>query len=493
MQSFVNIGVVQDLNSSFDAMINLCIQMAISNFYLGHPNYTPRLRLCTKHAQNALDVDLAVLELLEHEHVHGILGHPQQSTEDKFIAEIGSKVHIPIISFTARTSTISTTQNHYYVRTTIDDAVQTRALASICRRFEWTEVVFLYEDTEYSLQFLSHLNKALQEADIGLTHMTAIPTSAKDKHIFKELSILNTKRTRVFFLGAHEPFALFTKKRMMSEGYAWIITDSSSNFLNSMDLTTRHSMEGVVGIRPYVPLSKDLENFQERWRMNLKKNKGTIMDLNVYGLWAYDTIKALATAIKKIGPVNSSSLYVKGTKGTNLIISSYGPQLLRELSSTKFRGLSGDFQLVDGKLKPSAFEIFNLIGTGEKRVGFWSPERGIVRELSSSSINELKKIVWPGDSVEKPKGRSIPATRTLKVGVPWKSGYKEFVNVSIDAKTNRTGATGFAIDIFLAALKVLPFHIDYEFHCYKCTQNVNWTYDDMLHGIPHQVFDLPLL
>ncbi|PIN14729.1 hypothetical protein CDL12_12632 [Handroanthus impetiginosus] len=395
MQSLVDIGVVQDLNSPFDAMINLCIQMAISDFYLGHPNYTKRLRLRTKHAHSTLDVDLA--ELLEHEHVQGILGPPQRSTEDTFIAEIGSKVHIPIISFTARTSTLSTTQNHYYVRTTIDDAVQTRALAAICRRFEWTEVVFLYEDTEYSYRFLSHLNKALQEEEIGLTHIIPIPTSAKNNDIFQELSILNTKQITVFLVHMNPSlcfwlFNLAEKIGMMSDRYAWIITDSSSNFLNSMDLNTRYSMEGVIGIRPYVPLSKDLANFQERWRMNLKKNKGTIMALNVYGLWAYDTITALATAIEKIGPVNSSSLYVNGTKGTNLRISSYGPQLLRELSSnTKFRGLSGDFQLIDGKLKPSAFEIFNIVGTGEKRVGFWSPERGIIRELSSSNLKELKK------------------------------------------------------------------------------------------------------
>lgn len=40
----------------------------------------------------------------------------------------------------------------------------------------------LYEDTEYGNQFLSHLNKALQEVEVevGIAYMIAIPPSVKD-------------------------------------------------------------------------------------------------------------------------------------------------------------------------------------------------------------------------------------------------------------------------------------------------------------------------
>ncbi|KAL0453604.1 UNVERIFIED_CONTAM: Glutamate receptor 2.2 [Sesamum latifolium] len=282
-----------------------------------------------------------------------------------------------------------------------------------------------------------------------------------------------------------------------------------SNFFNSMDSVTRDSMEGVVGIRPYVPHSDNLEKFQERWTRNFmvqNKNRGQVMGLNAYGLWAYDTVTALAIAVEKIGPVNSSFLYAKiaknGTKHGDLRISTFGPRLLRELSSTKFRGLSGDFELVNGKLKPSAYEIFNVIGTGERRVGFWTPDGGIRRQFISSSDHdqaktyststaELKNIVWPGDSTTQPKGWPIVPS-ILRIGVPWKSGYKEFVNVTdIDPATNRThNPTGFAIDIFNATLKFLPFKIDYEFYCYNDTNNDEWTYDDMLHGIPRKDFDM---
>ncbi|KAL2502313.1 Glutamate receptor 2.8 [Forsythia ovata] len=109
----------------------------------------------------------AVLDLLNHEEVHGILG-PQTATEDKFFSELGGKVHVPVISFTARSSTVPYVQNRYFVRTTLDDMYQAQALADICHGFEWSEVVILYEDTEYGNQFLSHLNKAFQDIEIGI-------------------------------------------------------------------------------------------------------------------------------------------------------------------------------------------------------------------------------------------------------------------------------------------------------------------------------------
>ncbi|KAL0383207.1 UNVERIFIED_CONTAM: Glutamate receptor 2.8 [Sesamum calycinum] len=436
--SVVPIGVVLDLDSPLGTMADVCMEMAVSDFYAAHPNYATRLRLHTKNAKSVLEANFAVLELLQHEEVHGIVG-PQDSIEETFFAELGEKVHMPIISFTATTSTLSHKENRYFVRATPDAAIQAQALAMICQGFEWHEVVVLYEDTDY----------------VGV----------------------------------------------MSEEFAWIITDSLSNFLNSMDFVTRDSMQGVLGIRPYIPRSNNLQSFQKRWKRNmiLKNTTGPIMELNAYGLWVYDVVTALATAIENIALLNSTlfnSNVMRNGTDKRLRISTFGPQLLNELSRTKFRGLSGDFELVDGKLKQSTFEIFNVIGNGEKSVGYWIQNRGITGELNSTgttmystSTKELKSITWPGDSVIRPKGWAIPATGKLRVGIPWKHGFTEFVDVTIDSATKHTNATGFSIDIFLTALKLLPFPINYEFIHYNDTKNIDWSYDDMLHEIP-QKFDM---
>ncbi|KAL8493224.1 hypothetical protein ACS0TY_024446 [Phlomoides rotata] len=499
----VPIGVVLDRKSMLGSMADVCMKMGVSDFYSGHPNYTSRLQLHIKNAHSVVQANFAVVELLKNEQVHGIIG-PQGSREEMFFAELGREVRIPIISFTATRTDLSYKDNSYFVRTTPDDAVQAKALAAMCQGFRWPQIVVLYEDTDYGSQFMSLLNKAFQEVDIALAYMVAIPNSADDAHILKELNKLETKQTRVFLVHMSPSlgfrlFPLAKKAGVMSAEYAWIITNSLSIFMSSIDSVTRDSMEGVLGIRPYLSSSKELDNLRERWRRYMTLNNSTSpnIELNVYGLWAYDAVTALAMAVEKIVQVNSTLSHTKTTADEigkkKFRISPFGSQLVNELSNTKFRGLSGDFQLVDGKLKLITFEIFNVIGSGEKTIGFWTLERGIRRELGSvgetTSTKGLKSIMWPGDSLTQPKGWAIPTNGNLRVGIPWKHGFTEFVDVITDPKRRYTNATGFSIDIFLATLEALPFHINYDFYYYNDTKNIDWSYDDMLHKIPKE-FDM---
>lgn len=366
------------------------------------------------------------------EEVQALLG-PQWSTEAVFAIEFGAKAHVPVISFTAKNRAFSYTQSPYFVRTTVDDLYQVKALAAIFQGFDWHEVVIIYEDTEYGNTFVSKLKKEFQEVDIRIAYASALSTSSQDVYITKELNKFMTMQTRVFLVHmnislGYRFFDLARNAGMMTEGYAWLITDSLSNFLNSVDSA---SMEGVLGIRPRVPRSKSLEDFKESWKKNilLMKHESTVMELNTYGLWAYDTAWALAMAVEKVLQINSDFLHSsKGEENRNdlasLTVSKFGQRILNEFLLTKFIGLSGEFQLVDGHLKPSAFEIFNVVGTGDRTVGYWTPDRGISKSLASTgeptystSRKALKAIMWPGETLIPPRGWAIPSTGKLKVGV----------------------------------------------------------------------------
>ncbi|KAL1541115.1 glutamate receptor 2.8-like [Salvia divinorum] len=493
--STIPIGVVLDTNSPIGSMVDLCMKMAVEDFYEKHPTYATRLQLHNRNAETILDANFAVVELLKQEAVQGVIG-PERSAEEAFFAELGKNVRVPMISFTSSSKATSYTNNHYLVRTTPDDAVQAQALAAICKEFQWSELAVLYEDTDSGSQFVSLLNKEFQKADIGLSYMVAIPNSADDIDILKELNKLATRQTRVFLVNmnvylGNRLFLLAKRAGVMSEGYAWIVSNSLSIFMDSMDFATHDSMEGVIGIRPYLSRSKDLDSFRGRWKRNVtlrSTSTGSVMELNAYGLWAYDAVTALAFAVEKI---NSSMLNLSATTNgsqKNLSVSTFGPELVKKLSNIKFRGLSGEFELVDGKLKASEFEIFNVIGSGEKTVGFWMPDRGIVRDISTRYSDELKSIVWPGDSLTRPIGWAIPSSGKLRVGIPWKHGFEEFVD-AIDLGDGHVKASGFSIDIFLATLEALPFRLNYEFRIYNDTRDINWSYDDMLQKIPEE-FDM---
>ncbi|CAI9098694.1 OLC1v1035386C1 [Oldenlandia corymbosa var. corymbosa] len=507
----VHIGLILDSASHMDAMVDSCISMAISDFYIAHPDYQTRLIRHRKDAQEELEVASAAIELMKNEEVHSILG-PQMFTQNKFVAELGGKAHVPVVSFTARSQSVSYQQSPYVVRTTPDDSNQARALSSICKGFGWLAAVILYEDSDYGSQFLGKLTKVFQDDEIQLAYTAPISTAAEDRHIMKELKKLVTLQTRVFLVHMNANlgsrlFRLAKVAGMISEGYAWLITDSIGSFMSSVD-DASDSMEGVIGLRPYVPKSQNLDNFRVRWKknmllMNPDSAKNPAAELNVYGLWAYDTVWALAMAAEKIRPVNPSFFKANdenknGSDISNLGHSQLGPKLLNELQNISLEGLAGEFRMINGQLATSALEIFNVFETGERPIGYWTPDRGIMRTLSakgkptySTSTNELKSILWPGDSTKKPKGWAIPPTGILKIGVPKKYGFMEFVNVSNDPQTNKTKVTGFSIAIFCSVLQQLPFQIDYEFIPFvNKSEFSNGSYNDLLYGIPNKTFDM---
>lgn len=88
-------------------------------------------------------------------------------------------------------------------------------------------------------------------------------------------------------------------------------------------------------------------------------------------------------AIERIVPVNSS--FIKATEQhnaddmKNLSSSDAGPVLLKEILRTRFKGSGGEFNLVNGQLQMSTFNILHVIGKGEKPIVYWAPNRGFTR------------------------------------------------------------------------------------------------------------------
>lgn len=400
---------------------------------------------------------------------------PLTSPEAKFVVELGEKAQVPIISFSATSSNISPLQSPYFIRTAAADSSQLKAITTLFQGFEWKKVIIVYEDTGYQYGFIRDITHAFQEADIKISGMSAV--SANDSQILEELKKLKAMPTRVFLVHMNSLLVsrLFVHAKsmgMMSKGYGWLMTDESSNLLKSMDDEAIDAMEGVLGIRPYVPKSKDLTILKRRQEKELQCSMPKAV-LNIFGLWAYDAVWALAMAVERIGPINST--FVKQTNRqdasdmASLGSSDVGPVLLKEILSTRFNGLSGEFNLVNGQLQISTFEIIHVIGKGERTIGYWTPDRGLSRHPHptnqssnySTSASVLKNIIWPGDTTVKPLDWDLPTSgKKLKVGVPVKDGFTEFLKLKQDPITKEYSITGFCADIFSEVLANLPYNID---------------------------------
>ncbi|RVW84194.1 Glutamate receptor 2.2 [Vitis vinifera] len=376
----------------------------------------------------------SVVDLLQNEEVEAIIG-PGSSMQANFMIGLGSKARVPIISFSATSPSLSSLQSQYFVRATLNDSAQVPAIRTIVQAFGWREVVLIYVDNEYGNEVVPSLTSALQEVDTHVTYRSAIHPSATDDQIVKELYKLMTMSTRVFIVHMLTPLGsqLFTKANeagMMEEGYVWILTDGITDFLSTLDASAIDSMQGVLGVKPHVPRTKELESFKIRWKKKIQEEYPTneISELNIFGLWAYDAASALAMAVEN---------------------------LARETSASK-RPPFPEIQPV--------LRIVNVIGEGERGVGFWTTENGIVRRSNTTSKANLRAIMWPGESTSVPKGWVFPTNgKKLKIGVPEKKGFCEFVKVTRDPITNKTKATGYSIAIFDAVMATLPYAVPYEY------------------------------
>ncbi|KAJ6373290.1 hypothetical protein OIU76_027597 [Salix suchowensis] len=509
----VNVGLVLDLDSDLDGKIALsCIEMALSDFYATHGDYKTRLVLNTRDSmKDVVGAAAAALDLIKNVEVQAIIG-PTTSMQANFVIELGEKAQVPIISFSASSPSLTSIRSPFFFRATQNDSTQVNAISALVQAFGWREAVPIYIDNEYGQGVIPYLTDALQAVDARVPYRSVISPSATDDQIVAELYKLMTMQTRVFIvhmfpsLGARV-FAKAKEIGMMSGGYVWIMTDGlTDEFLSSPNASITNTMQGALGVRPYVPRTKDLETFRIRWKRKFQQENPDFVDagLNILGLWAYDAATALALAVEKAGTGNLGfqKANVSSNSSTDLStlgLSLNGPNLVQALSNITFKGLTGNYLFDNGQLQSSAFQIMNVNGNGGRTIGFWTQTEGIVKTLNSKnhmtansgSNSDLSTVIWPGDTTSVPKGWEIPTNgKKLRIGVPMKDGFSEFVKVTRDPSSNTTTVTGYSIDVFDSVVKALPYALPYEFIPFaKPDGDPAGTYNDLIYQVYLKNFD----
>lgn len=436
---------------------------------------------------------MAALHLLRDVKADAIIG-PQKSTQVNFVMDLGEKAHVPIISFSA-TSPSLLQGAPYFVRTAQSDANQVQAIASIIKAFQWTQVMIIFEDTEFGHGIMPYLSNALQDVNARVPYRSALPRSATDESISNELYKMMTMQTRVLivhtsqFLGTR----IFLKARelgMMNEGYAWIVTSGMMDLFTSISSDVADAMQGVIGVRPLMPKSQELNSFASRLRKSLLDYHDIELDgTSFFGLWAYDTLWALAMAAESVGisrsSANENEDSVDFTSPFASGVSHTGPNLLKALLDTRFGGLAGEFNLVNGQLEQTSYEIVNVVESIQRHVGTWNPVSNSVPK------DEFRSIIWPGDSTRAPKGWEDPIKgKKLRIAVPEKPGFNDFLRVETDPQTNKTKVSGYYKEVFDAVMEALPYALPYEFVAYsfiKTDGSRPGSYDDLVYQVSLQV------
>ncbi|XP_027346597.1 glutamate receptor 3.4-like isoform X2 [Abrus precatorius] len=438
---------------------------------------------------------------------------PLSSVIAHIISHVVNELHVPLLSFGATDPTLSSLQYPFFVRTTQNDYYQMFAIADFVDYFRWREVIAIFVDDDNGRNGISALGDALSKKRAKISYKVAFPPGATESDISDLLNEVNLMESRVYIVHVNPDsgLAIFTiamKLRMMGNGYVWIATDWLPSVLDSFeqaDTDTMDLLQGVVAFCHHIPDTDLKKSFLSN--LNSIKDKET-RSFNSYAFYAYDSVwlaaRALDAFLNEGGNISfSSDPRLHDINASMLQLASLhtfdgGQQFLQTILRTNFTGVSGQIEFdMDKNLVHPAYDILNVGGSGSRRIGYWSNHSGlsvIAPEIlygknssntSSKRNQQLYSVIWPGEATTTPRGWVFPNNgRPLRIAVPNRVSYKEFV-----AKDkNPPGAQGYCIDVFEAALNLLPYPVPREYILYGNGER-NPKYDELVEKVAQNNFD----
>lgn len=503
--AFVNVGALLVFGSTIGRVAKTAIELAVKdvNSNANLLNGTKLVLTMVDSNCNAFTGTAEALALMEKD-VVAIVG-PQFSVLAHLVSHIANELQIPLLSFAATDPTLTSYEYPYFIRMTHNDVSQMEAIAAFVDSYGWREVVAVYMDDDYGRNGISSLGDALATVGAKITNKAAMTAGFGRSEMGDILSNLASMDTRVFVVHMYSDagLKLISEAKgigMLSSGYVWIATDWLSSVLDSglLEADSMKSLQGLISLRPHNPNSGQQHMLRQRWK-NLQTADIVNVSLNAFALYAYDSILMIAHSINgylnqggNISFVEQSTLPSwSGSKSELAALKVFegGPQLRKTILHTNFKGVAGPVQLDKNRdLMGSTFEFINVAGTGFHSIGYWSNRTGLsvtppeITAASSDNQSYIKPkfsdIIWPGESKTIPRGWMHG--KQLVIGVPRKTGFKEFV-------TGNSSSTvkGFCIDVFLAAVKLLPYIVRYKFKPYG-TGNSTPNYADLVNQVTLQ-------
>ncbi|PNT39670.2 hypothetical protein POPTR_004G052500v4 [Populus trichocarpa] len=487
-----NIGAIIDVNSRTGKEEKTAMEIAVQKFNNGSPKH--KLSLYFQDSRSSpLQAARAAEKLIEENEVEVIIGM-ERWEEAALVADIGTQFKVPVISFSAPAITppLASSRWPFLIRMAHSDSNQIRCIAAVIQSYNWRRVVTVYEDYAYGGDgMLALLSKALQDVGSEIEYNLVLPpfsfvSDPKDV-VREELTKLLSEKiqSRVFIvLQSSLPMMIHLfreakKMGLVGNDMVWILTDTVTNFLDIVNTSVIHSMEGALGIKNYYfDNTSSFQTFLTQFRQKFISEypEECCYEPGFYALRAHDSISIITQAMDRLSSNTRSP-----------------KSFLDNTFTTSFVGLSGEINVKAGELLHSPMlRIVNVVGRRYKELDFWIPEFGFSNqpvvakdgaENRTEAIRLKGPVIWPGDLQRNPKGWLMPNdTKRMIIGVPGRTSFEKFVKVSTNA-AGKKEYDGFCIELFYKVLGVLAYDLPYQFIPY------NGTYDDLVDHVYNKTYD----
>ncbi|XP_060673010.1 glutamate receptor 2.7 [Ziziphus jujuba] len=473
----VGIGRVMDYSSRVGKEQKVAMEIALR--HTSPSNSTAQLGLRYHDTSpNSTSPVTAAINLIKSKAVQVIIGM-LTTQEAALISEVDNTTkNLPYISLITPATSQSVSVPHQsasYFQMANDIIFHMQCIAVVVGHFRWRKVTAIHEQSSLfstGFGFITHLSDSLRVVNSEIEHHAAFPSlsSLSDPHtaIEEELKKLQNKSNRVFIVvqfSFQSAVLLFEKAKqmgMMENGYVWIIADEISSFLGSVDSSVMHNMQGVIGIKTSFPeKTKAFKQFKIRFRRlyGLLYPEEENTNPSIFALRAYDAVSAISKASKKFkGNVTSK-------------------EIAKTILSSDFKGLSGIIRFKNGVLSEiPTFQIINVVGKSYRQLALWSPGYGFSEYFvehdemklgmdDDGAMNgTMGPLYWPGGRQTVPRGWTwANGEAPLRIGVPSRGAFNQFVRVSYEQDRNQTSISGFSIEVFEAVVGRLPYQLPYFF------------------------------
>ncbi|KVH89500.1 Extracellular ligand-binding receptor [Cynara cardunculus var. scolymus] len=464
-----NVGVIIDERFRAGKEQKTAIKIAVQKLNSGSKDHKLAFYECVYAVAN---------ELINTQNVRVIIGTDSWE-EASILAKIGERARIPVISWTAASlQPLSRLQWPFLVQMTdLDMSDEIKCITTIVQSYNWKRVIVIYEDNVYGGEYraLSLLSESLEMVNSGIEHRLVVPhfTSPFDpKETIRDrlVNILKEKQSRVFIvLRSSLPttirvFEEANKLGLIGRDSVWILGDTFSSFLDSIDPSAFRLVQGALGLKTYYSDNNTRfldfkSNFKTVFRSNYPEEDK--FEPGIHAIRAYDSVEMISQALDRLRNLDDTN-------------HDFPEKLLDTILSSNFSGLTSTIAFQNGKLSgPRVFRLVNIIGKSYQELGFLSPESGFSNNLGSVGHHGLIRqltVHWPGDLVTRtPKGWAMPNDNNkMTIGVPNGTSFDRFVKVEWIQSSNETRYSGLCIDVFelvVATLEVeYGYTLSYEFN-----------------------------
>ena len=429
-------------------------------------------------------------EVVSNTTIAGIIG-PGFSREAITIAQFSNTIGIPTISYSATDPDLSD-RNAYpsFYRTIPSDNSAAIVILNLFIRFNWTSCIIIHQNDAYGLGGAKVINKVFNDYGLGVETLIVfdIVTLKIQGNLRKSLIKSASRIVIVWALSSHisDILQYALEVDVVGPHFTWILSANIS--FNAFNRDDYEKLIGMFFIRPVTgstivnaSINSSLLNAAFNiWQQYEPETFPGTADVDAYALFAFDATWVLIQSLQKLCSLSlteSSLCFDRRFSHSNI--------LLDLINNTTFIGVSGPIEFSSNSTDRNNGIYYSIYNSHllENHLKFF-PVLDYSTDIGLQICRENNTIIWPDGSLTVASDRPKLYGVTLRIGIIETAPFTMIANTTSDNEQNITRYIGFIPDLIALLQEQLGFVADMRL------APRNMTYNQLIHTVPQDIYDL---